>query len=173
MKKLILILSLALTLSASADSLMIIHEIREVLNPKTAPDVSVLVGYRVETFNAKNGAPISTKYTVQEAQDIVFKKLLQGAAVGTSKNPQRIIAWFKPDGTVRSVDFQVIDKDDKLETVQKTEADLPADVATDLSTAKVDVETKTGKDLSGGDVKPKDPIKDVDPALDADPALKP
>lgn len=150
-----LILVLIVNLNLRADSVMIIHEVRETLNPKDPKSLTVLVGYRVETFSGKNGSPVNASYTVEEAQDQVFKKLLSGADVGTSKNPQRVIAWFKPDGTVRSVDFQVLDKEDRLETVQKTEADLPLDVATDLAATKADVETKTGKDIGGGDVQPK------------------
>ena len=128
-----------------------------------------IVNYTASTWNGKDLGQVDTKYTIAEAQ-ATFGKLLDGVELGTSASPDRHDLIFDDDGnlvkvvayvfSVRTYDI-VNGKPEneqhtgKYESVQKDSVDLSTEVKDDVVATKEDVETKTGKDIGGGEIKPK------------------
>lgn len=111
--------------------------------------------YEVHTWNGTDGSFVVTKYTIEEAQS-KFGKLLDATEAGTSKTPDRItVIYNNSTGEVEKVTSQVLavpvngTLTGKLEDKPKTQSELSETVKTDASTAKEDIETKTGKELDG------------------------
>lgn len=117
----------------------------------TKNEQGVIQSYYTTTWTGPNQAPVYTRYTIAEAQS-KFIGLLTKAQSGTSANPERLILNFNDDGDLISVEFQVIGA--QFERVILKGESIPSAAKTDAGTAKSDVETKIGKDIGGGAIKP-------------------
>jgi hypothetical protein len=143
MKKLLFILAvLILPLSSQASTILI----EAVRNEQKA-----IQHYKVTTWSGENQKPVYTKYTIAEAQT-KFASLLTKNQAGTSGTPDRIILNYNDAGDLISMEFQVAGGEFER-TILKGEA-IPLATKTDSTAAKTDVETKTGKDIGGGEIKP-------------------
>lgn len=115
-------------------------------------DNGQISSYKVISWNGKDGAPISTFYTPAEAL-AKFPVFLDAATMSTSRTPDRVTAIFNDDGSLLLSHAEVSsDVVDKLEVAPlKTNfSDIQLQM---IATSKTDIETKTGKTLSGDDVK--------------------
>lgn len=111
----------------------------------------VIKSYRAITWSGPDGAMTFTSYTVAEAQ-LKFSVLLERSSSGTSVNPDRLILNYNEDSGLASVEFHVTTGNFER-TIQKNGA-ISTDVKIDASAARVDLETKIGKDIGGGPIKP-------------------
>jgi hypothetical protein len=143
MKKYILLLTL-LSTPCFATTQLQIHALK---------DNAVVVGYNIRTWNGPKQGMIDTKYTVAEAQ-AKFPTFLSKSESGTDNNTDVITVIYNDDGSVYKVEFHASTPTVFERTVKAGEA-LSAQAATEATATKDDVETKTGKDIGGGEVKPK------------------
>ena len=141
MKYLLFILA-TINLSAFATSQLQIHANKSN---------NVVVGYSVITWNGVDDAMVTTKYTVAEAQ-AKFPTFFNKSESGTVKNPDRITIIYNDDGTVYKADFQALGT---FERVVKSGEELTVTAVDEATATKEDIETKTGKDIGGGTIKPK------------------
>lgn len=94
---------------------------------------------------------VVTKYTIAEVQT-QFGGLLTKGQSGTSGTPDRLILNYGDAGGLKSVEYHVTSG--TFERVIKKEEAIPVASKTDAVTAKTNVETKIGKDIGGGPIKP-------------------
>jgi hypothetical protein len=121
----------------------------------------VLQRYHVITWSGPDESMVITPYTIAEAQT-KFAGLLTKNQSGTTTNPDRIILNYNDAGDLISMEFQVTSG--KFERqIFKGEA-IPAATKTDATATKTDVETKIGKDIGGGPIKPPkaEPVGEVE-----------
>jgi hypothetical protein len=143
MKKLLILLTFCVLSVSQATSSIQLHAIKD--------DKGVLKSYRVITWSGPDQSMVITPYTISEAQT-KFGALLNKTTSGTSGTPDRLILNYDDAGGLVSAEFQVTSGSFEKVTV-KGEA-IPNTAKVTAGTAKTDVETKTGKDIGGGEIKP-------------------
>lgn len=111
----------------------------------------VVRSYYSTTWNGLDLAPVYTKYTIAEAQS-KFVGLVTKTQFGTSVDPHRVILNYNDDGALISAEFHVTGA--QFERVIVKNGAISNATKVDAVTAKADVETKTGKDVGGGPIKP-------------------
>jgi hypothetical protein len=154
MKKLIILLTFCALLNVQAGSMIQLHSVKD--------DKGVIQSYRTITWSGPNQAMVLTPYTIAEAQ-LKFGALMTKSTSGTSANPDRLILNYDDAGDLISVECHVTGGTFE-KVIFKGEA-IPNQAKVDAGTAKTDLETKIGKDIGGGPIKPPkvDPVAEVTP----------
>lgn len=112
--------------------------------------------YQVWTWNGPDLEMIITRYALSEVQS-KFPSIFDKTESGTVNTPDRVFLNYNADGTILSVNFQTVSSKitgGEFEGLIKPQPELSGKVHTEVLLVKGDIETKTGKDIDGGPIKP-------------------